>query len=204
VRTLFDPGVKQTGWTSPADIYRECFKKSGSSNLDERSVYTIIRAGAGPSALANYESIAAARGVQMQTPFLDQQFVEYARKVPFAIKGKHNSSKYVIRELCREFVSPEYARIPKGSFILPFEQWLRADLWPIVEGTCSRESIARRGIFDYDAVWKYLIDYKRGASRTIWVDVWALVVIELWLRYHCDPAADALAAPSPYRIEEPS
>jgi asparagine synthase (glutamine-hydrolysing) len=193
---LFSPEVDRSAWSPTSKIYRDFYRTCGSSRMDERIGYGIMRVGAGPSALINYESIAAAFGMQMQTPFMDQQIVEFSRRIPFHIRGKNNSEKHILRTLCSQFVSPECAFQQKASFVLPFDEWLRSDLWPIVEETLSRRTIERRGIFDYDRIAAMCAGYRNAASRLSWVDIWAFVILEIWFREHCDPRPEKLAYPS--------
>jgi len=163
--------------------------------MDERTGYCIIRAGSGQSALINYKSIGAAFAMQMQTPFQDQQLVEFSRSISSRIRGKDDNEKYILRTLCREFVSPECAAQRKAGFILPFDGWLRAELWPIVEDTLSRASVERRGFLDYGKVAAMSAAYRSGRSSLSWVDIWAPVVLEIWLRTHCDPSPEGLGHP---------
>jgi asparagine synthase (glutamine-hydrolysing) len=196
IARLFDREINRKGWTSPADIYRDLFPLVGSDAMDERNVYTVIKAGAGPSALINYESIAAAFSMQMQTPFLDQQLVEFARSIDVRLRGKEGSGKYILKKLCSDMVSGECAAQAKAGFILPFDTWLRSDLWPIVEETLSPATIRQRGIFDEGRLTALCREYYEGSADLSWVDIWAFVVLEIWMRLHLDSTPGELSRPS--------
>jgi asparagine synthase (glutamine-hydrolysing) len=184
-RALFHSSIDRSRWRSPADSCRAIYRECPSGRLDERLTYTVVKLFASVNATI-HESIGAAQSVQIQAPFLDQQLFEFAQRIPFSLKGKGGNEKYIIRELCRIFVSEQCSIQRKAAFTPPFETWLRKDLWHFVEDVLSRESIERRGVFDHQAVAALCARFKEGRSIIGWADIWALVVIEIWLRLHCD------------------
>lgn len=196
IASLFSPNIFRKNWISISDVYRDIYGRCPSHDIYEETVYGYMKLGLGINMLNNYESSAAASSVQLLTPLVDQQLLEYAQSISFDVKSKGGNNKYIPRELCRHFVSDECADQPKAGFVIPLGTWLRGPLWPIVDETLSRDSIERRGIFDHDKVASLCRRFKRGEPGLDYVEVWALVILEIWLRLHCDPKPEELAKPS--------
>jgi asparagine synthase (glutamine-hydrolysing) len=196
ISRFFNPAISQKEWRHPADIFRELYHKSGSGKMAERSTYAAQKAGSGPSALLNYESVAAAHSIQMQAPFQDQQLIEFSRALSHEVKGTDGIGKYITRRLCSEFTSRESAEQKKAAFILPYRDWFCTDMWPIMENALSRESIERRGIFQYDRINELCSRYRSGDPTLSGADISAPVILEIWMRTHCDPLPADLSKPS--------
>ncbi len=114
IESLFSPGIFRRDWKSPADLYRDIYRNSPSRGICERTTYAYMKAGMGINMPNNDESNAATYSVRLLTPLIDQQLLEFAQSIPFGIKTKGGSGKYIPRELCRRFVTSEYADLPKS------------------------------------------------------------------------------------------
>jgi hypothetical protein len=196
-RDLFDSSLDRGDWLEPADFYRWMYEKCGSCDMYERLGYTVMKAGSGPSALLNYESIGNAFGLRVSEPFQDQQLIEFSRSLPHDIRNSGGNSKFIPTTLCAEFAGAESATQKKGVLSLPFNRWIAEDLRPIIDSALSKDSIEKRGLFDPGSIQKLLERHRRVDAVLSWADILAPVIMELWLRSHVDPEPEELSRPSP-------
>jgi asparagine synthase (glutamine-hydrolysing) len=77
-----------------------------------------------------------AHGLEGRNPFLDQQLVEWASRLPPAVRLGGVTTKPLLRELAKKYLPPEVAAAPKRGFEVPLIDWLRHDLFAMVHDTC--------------------------------------------------------------------
>ena len=123
--------------------------------------------------------------IEDRLPLLDLRLVEYAAKMPSNLKiGRFSDTKYIYREILDGVLPREilYDR-PKLGHSVPLKNWIREDpqVLGMIQEILSDGSFYRRGLFKRDYVERMLRDHLRK-SHNHSHRLWALVVLELWLR----------------------
>lgn len=122
--------------------------------------------------------------LEVRSPFLDRDLVEWAWRLPIAAKvrfGRKQRSfkcKWAARELARSVV-PEVADLPKMGFGVPIAVWLRGPLRPWAESLLSRNAVSRAGLLRVDGVqqlWQRLL----AGDDTPRHQVWSLLMLQAW------------------------
>lgn len=130
----------------------------------------------------NYtDKMSMATGVEVRVPFLDKELVEFSTKIPTKLKLKGITTKYILKKVMEKYLPREVIYRSKSGFGAPVRKWIINDLDHVINRLLSKENIEKRGIFDFKAVDKLIIDNKAGkvdASYTIW----ALLAIESWMQ----------------------
>jgi asparagine synthase (glutamine-hydrolysing) len=136
----------------------------------------------------NYtDKMSMAVGVEARVPFLDLDLVEFAQRVPVAVRQRGSVGKWVLKRAMEPLLPRDVIYRPKAGFMAPLRRWLRADLRPLVGDILGGDSLARRGLFRPDAVATLVqanLDGRVDASYTIF----SLLCIELWCREFIDRA----------------
>src|SRR5262249_49797795 len=95
--------------------------------------------------------------------------------------------KGLLRDAFADVLPATVVRRRKQGFMIPLARWLRTDLRPLMEQLLSRDVVAARGLFSPAAVHALVAAHRRG--RTTHADrLWALMMLELWLREYLDGA----------------
>lgn len=134
----------------------------------------------------NYtDKMSMSAGVEVRVPFLDNDLVEFAQKIPLKFKQRKNQGKWVLKKSMENYLPNEIIYRPKTGFGAPLRRWIRNDLRDLIGDILSQESINKRGFFDANEVRKIILQNHEGkidASYTIF----SILCIEIWCRSFID------------------
>jgi asparagine synthase (glutamine-hydrolysing) len=142
--------------------------------------------------------------IESRLPLLDYRLVEYAAKIPSGMKIRGvSNTKYIYKKILEGLLPREilYDR-PKLGHSVPMKNWLREDskLHKWIEEILSESALVKRGFFRPSVVRQLLeehLNMRHNHSHRLW----ALVVLELWLRTWLDPQAPSAIRHEPYPSE---
>ena len=128
--------------------------------------------------LRDTDFMSMASSLEVRVPFVEQEFVRYALKLPGSWKLAGSKPKPLLLESMRGTI-PDYVwNRKKMGFALPFERWMRSALRGQMEETlCSRELAERTGLVpeSVEHVWR---SFLKGAVR--WSKPWSLFALLKW------------------------
>ena len=124
-------------------------------------------------------------GVEVRTPFLDKDFVEFASKIPHQLKQRRSVGKWVFKKAMEPYLPKEIIYRPKTGFGVPLRRWMKTDLKEMLVDLLSVDSIKSRGLFSPKSIERLIKDNEDGkvdASYTLL----SLLCIEIWCRAYID------------------
>jgi len=139
--------------------------------------------------LRDADVMSMAHGLEIRVPLLDHQLIEFVARIPARWKAAQPPKQLFVAALRGRLPSTVTNR-PKGAFAFPLEHWITSSWRDAIEERLFARAPAVDGLFQQaglEALWNGL---RQG--RTRWSRVWAIVVLQEWLRRH-------LAAESPLR-----
>ncbi|MET9296215.1 asparagine synthase-related protein [Streptomyces sp. NPDC003077] len=119
--------------------------------------------------------------LELRSPFLDLDLVEYGNSLPTSLKLRRLTSKYLLRRVAAGWLPREIVQRTKLGFRAPIGALLRAELRPLLLDTLSAPALDRGGLFDARAVGRLVDDHlsgRRDTSRRLW----ALLTYQLWFQ----------------------
>ncbi|RUM38369.1 MAG: asparagine synthase (glutamine-hydrolyzing) [Desulfobulbus sp.] len=124
-------------------------------------------------------------GIEARFPLLDRELVEFCASIPSKLKIKGwFDTKYIFKKTM-EVVLPHSIiyRKDKLGHSIPLKNWIRDDsrVREMILDHVSPSIVARRGFFKEQAISKLIDDHmakKRNNSHRLW----ALAVLEMWMR----------------------
>jgi asparagine synthase (glutamine-hydrolysing) len=135
--------------------------------------------------LAYGDRMSMAHALEVRVPFVDQQVVDVAGKIPLRQKLAGGITKGLFRKAMTPLLPKEIIEAPKRGLNLPIALWFRTDLRDWVRSVLAPERLAERGYFKPKTVATLLDEHESG-----WQDhslfLWALVVLEEWHRMYVD------------------
>src|SRR6266849_6268616 len=114
-----------------------------------------------------------------RVPLLNNDFVEYATRLPLRMKLRGLRSKFLLKRALRGLLPDSILNRPKKGFGIPVADWFRGPLKEQMLSVLGPERIARKGFFDGAAVAALVGDHLAG-RRDNRKQLWTLFVFELW------------------------
>ncbi|MEK9568710.1 MAG: asparagine synthase (glutamine-hydrolyzing) [Alphaproteobacteria bacterium] len=66
--------------------------------------------------------------IEARAPFVSRELVELALASPHEMHTRHNTPKFILRQLAAKYFGQNFSRLPKKGFGIPLDFWLRGEL----------------------------------------------------------------------------
>ena len=129
--------------------------------------------------LAKVDRATMSAGLEGREPFLDHRIIEWAAQLPPELKYNKGDKKYLLKQLTHKYLPAEMMKRPKMGFGIPFGDWLKGNLKPLLLETVNEESLSRQNVLDKKYVLKLMDDYFAGRAKDEW-QVWLIFMFMLW------------------------
>jgi asparagine synthase (glutamine-hydrolysing) len=135
--------------------------------------------------LMTTDKTSMAANLEVRVPFLNQEMMELAARMPPDLKLRGLKRKYILKRAMEKVLPREIVWRKKAGFGAPIRSWLRGPLQPMVEDLLSAETIKRRGLFRPEEV-RRVIDANLSGREDYNLQVFQLLNLELWQRAFID------------------
>jgi asparagine synthase (glutamine-hydrolysing) len=130
--------------------------------------------------LVNADRASMAVSLELRAPFLDHTFVEFMGRIPSRLKLRGlGSLKRLLKRAVADRLPPEILARGKHGFGVPFDEWFRGPLAPMLREILSPDRIRAVGLFDAAAVARLVDEHVAGAGSHRKL-LWSLVAFEQW------------------------
>jgi asparagine synthase (glutamine-hydrolysing) len=131
--------------------------------------------------LVKVDRMSMAHSLEVRSPFLDHELVEFAARLPGRYKARGMTLKRVLRDAMRPVLPPEILTRGKRGFGVPLDRWFRTDLRSYAEGMLVAPGARVRELLDAAAVERLVGEHMAGA-RNNGHPLWTLLTLEVFLR----------------------
>ncbi len=114
-----------------------------------------------------------------RVPLLNNDFVEYATRLPLNLKLRGMRSKFLLKRALRGLLPDSILNRPKKGFGIPVAHWFRGPLREQMLSVLSPDRLAREGFFDPSAVGVLTRDHLDG-RRDNRKQLWTLFAYGQW------------------------
>ena len=126
-----------------------------------------------------------AHSLEARSPFLDHELLEFSASLPWNLKVRGKTRKYLLKETLRGFLPEEIIRRRKRGFSLPLRRWLREPLRPFARAILIEGPRGLPEFFSRDTVRLLLESHWSGRANHS-SRIWALLMFELWYRTYIE------------------
>jgi asparagine synthase (glutamine-hydrolysing) len=123
--------------------------------------------------------------LEVRVPFLNQQMIELAARIPADLKLRGLTRKYILKRALEGVLPAEIIWRRKAGFGAPIRSWLRGPLRALADEMLSEETVTRRGLFQPSEV-KRIIEANLAGREDYGLQVFQLLTLEIWFRTFID------------------
>ena len=135
------------------------------------------------SYLAKLDRATMAVGLEGRVPLLDHRVVEFARRIPFAIKGWKGEEKHILKEVLRRYLPEELFIRPKHYFSVPVGPWFRKDGLDFLLHYLGRAEVVSKGPLNFGRIKKLVKEHLNG-GQDHGVLLYRLAAFESWREHY--------------------
>ena len=130
--------------------------------------------------LLKKDKMGMSASIEARVPYLDQDVVEFAMKLPLSFKIRGLKGKYIFRRMLEDHLPAEVLARPKIGFAVPLDEWFREELRGAVHGFLTENGGFINELFDSGRVKEVFAAHHRGEDLSL--VLYSLLVLELWGR----------------------
>ena len=179
---------------------------NGCANGGEETVLSYLRGYLQEDILVKIDRASMATSLEVRSPFLDPDLVDFALALPLNQRLRARTGKYVLRTLMRDRLPEALINRRKVGFGVPLNQWLRESQRELLLDYLSPSRLRAQGIFDARAIGAVVEDHLGGGANR-GHELWLLLLFQLWHeRWIADAQHGENGCPTtatrPLRVEE--
>jgi asparagine synthase (glutamine-hydrolysing) len=134
----------------------------------------------------NYtDKMGMAAGVEIRVPLLDRDLVDFASTVPNCLKQHGKTGKYIFKKAMEGQLPHSTIYRKKTGFGVPLRRWMRGPLKPLIDDLLCRDSVASRGIFDFEGIERMRKQDAAGRIDGSYT-ILSAACVELWCQSFLD------------------
>ncbi|HEU5146179.1 MAG TPA: asparagine synthase C-terminal domain-containing protein, partial [Chryseosolibacter sp.] len=133
--------------------------------------------------LVKVDLMSMANGLEVRSPFLDYEVVEFACSLPDDFKITKGRRKRILQDAFRDMLPARLYNRPKKGFEVPMLGWLRHELRERIEDDLlSKRHIEEQGLFNYHEVDRLKKKLFSNNPGDVPARIWGLVVFQSWFK----------------------
>ena len=162
------------------DVYINDFKRAGARDSLHMMIRSDFEHYLPGDLLVKADLSTMANSLELRSPLLDHDVIEWANSLPAKFKVAGRESKHILKDIARSLVPAELIDRPKMGFAIPRADWLRNELRQITHDLLTDEVARSRGWFDQHEIHQILAEHQSGQDRDS--IIWPALCLELWAR----------------------
>lgn len=131
--------------------------------------------------LKKVDRMSMAHSLEVRVPYLDHRIVEYAAGVPFSLKIKRMTTKYIVKKAFTHDLPPAILAQRKQGFAMPVHAWFRRQLKGFAQDMLLAPD-ARISAFIKPSYVHSLLQRHFTEQEHLGNHIFTLIMLELWLR----------------------
>jgi asparagine synthase (glutamine-hydrolysing) len=179
---LFTPNARAlVEEADSADAILAHFDSRSVGELVDRMLYADLMATVPDLNTTITDHMSMAWSVEVRSPYLDHQVVEFAARLPARHKVKLWRLKHILRRVAARYLPGDVSARPKQGFGFPLGMWIKGDLQKPLRRMFADSFFVRNGIFD-GAYLQQILDQHMSAQSDHSHRIWLLFNLEIWAR----------------------
>jgi asparagine synthase (glutamine-hydrolysing) len=132
------------------------------------------------------DKMTMAASLEARIPLLDESLIEYAARIPSALKTKSFQTKYLLKRAFADMLPAPILTRKKMGFNVPTGIWFREHQRGLITRLLLSERLCDRGYFNPQCIARMLREHLEGKTN-YQAQLFTLASLELWFRVFIDP-----------------
>jgi asparagine synthase (glutamine-hydrolysing) len=121
-----------------------------------------------------------AHSLEVRTPFLDYEFVEWTARLPADVKLRGSVGKHVLKQALKPVLPHDVLFRTKMGFAVPLDTWFRGSLKQRIAEQVTGRRLAESGLFEPRELARMVADHQAG-RRDHSAVLWSLLIFDRFL-----------------------
>ena len=179
--SLYGEQMRGFKYESTDNILSRLYNESTAKHEVEKIMETDLNSYLPGDILTKIDIASMANSLELRSPFLDHQVVEFAASLPLSYKQGFKTRKRILVDAFADMIPKELLVRPKMGFGVPVASWLRNE-WK----NSSKEILLdgagiSGGFFDRLSIENLLYEHQNMKADHSYV-IWSLLIFELWYK----------------------
>src|SRR3989338_635264 len=193
---------KKTADIFDEDFFREAFSGLEHLSQEEQIMHVFERVHL-LGLLHRLDNSAMAKSVEAREPYVDYRLIEYVSALPLSYKMKWKSeeerrsaevlnsdqisetgdiSKYLLKEIARDYLPDEIINRKKLGPPAPLEDWFRGEFKSSAKDLLLSSDAKSKSLFNTKQLGAFLEEVPSDGNSRRGLNIWMLTTLELWMR----------------------
>ncbi|MFA7230137.1 MAG: asparagine synthase (glutamine-hydrolyzing) [Victivallaceae bacterium] len=165
---------------SSCEIISSAYNNATAVNHVEKIMETDVHTYLPGDILTKVDIASMACSLEVRSPFMDHELVEFAASLPLDFKLRGTSRKHILKEAFKDLIPPEISERRKKGFGVPLAAWFRGP-WKNMLSQHLLEGELTSGHFFKPNVIKELLEQHFSARADNSYVLWSMLLLELFL-----------------------
>jgi asparagine synthase (glutamine-hydrolysing) len=135
--------------------------------------------------LTKVDKMSMANSLEVRTPFLDHEIVNFAFSLKSDFKIQANIKKRIVQDAFRDILPEELYNRPKHGFEVPLLNWFKKDLNDFIfKNLLEKTKIEKQNILNYKLIQKLEKQLNSNNPSDSVASIWAIIVFQYWYDKH--------------------
>lgn len=164
-------------------VFREAFDRADGPTRMDRIMHVDFQTYLPDDILVKDDRTSMAHSLEVRSPFLDHQLVEFVAKIPAKYKWRRGDKKWLLKRSFSEYMPNIVQNRKKQGFHVPINEWFRRELRPFARDRLDR--LGSRDPFDSDGLME---KFGRHATKEsdLGYHIWDLILVDEWYQQFID------------------
>ena len=162
----------------PFSVTRHYYHKADTDDHISKILYADLKTYLS-GILVKVDRMSMANSLEVRSPILDHEVIEFAASVPARLKYNRGEKKYILKQSFRQILPKEIMHRKKMGFSVPMADWLRGELKDLAKGHLFDKESWLREFFHVrhlETIW----EAHQAGRRNYATILWSLLMFELW------------------------
>ena len=131
--------------------------------------------------LTKVDLMSMANSLEIRTPFLDYELVNFIFSLPESFKINKSIRKRIAQDAFRDMLPAKLYNRPKKGFEVPLLKWFRREMKSLItDDLLSKKFIEEQNIFNYSEIAKLKKQLFSSNPGDVHARIWGLIVFQWW------------------------